>query len=52
MMAQYDVKPEPKDMVFYDAPGILFVVGLVGFDMSCALAAMLPDEKDPVVKWI
>jgi nitroreductase len=35
---QYEAMPEPKDMVYYSAPAVLFVIGLAGFDISCALA--------------
>ena len=38
VMKQYEAMPEPKDMVYYSAPVIIFVVGLKGFDVSCALA--------------
>lgn len=38
IMAQYEAMPEPKDMVYYSAPAILFVIGPKGFDVSCALA--------------
>jgi nitroreductase len=38
VMKQYKAMPEPKDMVYYSAPVILFVIGLKGFDVSCALA--------------
>jgi len=38
VMKQYEATPEPKDMVYYSAPAILFVIGLKGFDVSCALA--------------
>jgi nitroreductase len=38
VMKQYEAMPEPKDMVYYSAPAILFVIGLKGFDVSCALA--------------
>jgi len=38
VMAQYEAMPEPKDMVYYAAPVILFVIGPAGFDVSCALA--------------
>ena len=38
VMKQYEAMPEPKDMVYYSAPVILFVIGLAGFDVSCALA--------------
>jgi nitroreductase len=38
VMQQYEAMDEPKDMVYYSAPVIIFVVGLKGFDVSCALA--------------
>ena len=38
VMMQYKAMPEPKDMVYYSAPVILFVIGLTGYDVSCALA--------------
>ncbi len=38
VMSQYEAMPEPKDMVYYSAPVILFVIGPVGFEVSCALA--------------
>ena len=38
VMMQYEAMPEPKDMVYYSAPVILFVIGPAGFDVSCALA--------------
>ena len=38
VMKQYEAMPGPKDMVYYSAPVILFVIGLAGFDVSCALA--------------
>jgi nitroreductase len=38
VMKQYEAMDEPKDMVYYSAPVILFVIGLAGFDVSCALA--------------
>ena len=38
VMAQYEAMPEPKDMVYYAAPVIVFVIGPKGFDVSCALA--------------
>jgi len=38
IMAQFDAMPEPKDMVYYAAPAIVFVIGPKGFDVSCALA--------------
>ncbi|MFC2079303.1 nitroreductase family protein [Candidatus Bipolaricaulota bacterium] len=38
VMAQYEAMPEPKDMVYYAAPAVVFVIGPKGFDISCALA--------------
>mgnify|MGYP005839030795 CR=1 FL=1 len=38
VMAQFKAMPEPKDMVYYKAPAIVFVIGPKGFDVSCALA--------------
>jgi len=38
VMMQYESMDEPKDMVYYSAPVILFVIGLAGYDVSCALA--------------
>jgi len=38
VMMQYEAMPEPKDMVYYSAPVILFVIGPVGYEVSCALA--------------
>jgi len=38
VMMQYEAMPEPKDLVYYSAPVILFVIGLAGYDVSCALA--------------
>jgi len=38
VMMQYEAMPEPKDMVYYSAPVILFVIGLKSFAVSCALA--------------
>lgn len=38
IMMQYEALPEPKDMVYYYAPVILFVIGLKSFAVSCALA--------------
>ncbi|MFC2095668.1 nitroreductase family protein [Candidatus Bipolaricaulota bacterium] len=38
VMAQYEAMPEPKDMVYYASPAIVFVIGPKGFDVSCALA--------------
>ncbi|NQU95817.1 MAG: nitroreductase family protein [Candidatus Omnitrophica bacterium] len=38
VMMTYKAMEEPKDMVYYSAPAILFVVGPIGHDVSCALA--------------
>jgi len=38
IMKQYDSMKEPKDMVYYFAPVILFVIGLADYAVSCALA--------------
>jgi nitroreductase len=38
VMMQYQAMPEPKDMVYYSAPVILFVIGPTGYAVSCALA--------------
>ena len=38
VMMQYEAMPEPKDLVYYSAPVILFVIGLKSFAISCALA--------------
>jgi len=37
-MRLYEAMDEPKDMVYYSAPVILFVIGPTGCDVSCALA--------------
>ncbi len=37
-MRLYEAMDEPKDMVFYSAPVILFVIGPASFAVSCALA--------------
>jgi len=37
-MRLYEVMDEPKDMVYYSAPIILFVIGLADYAVSCALA--------------
>ncbi|MFX0096447.1 MAG: nitroreductase family protein [Candidatus Hodarchaeota archaeon] len=37
-MRLYEVMDEPKDMVYYSAPVILFVVGPADYAVSCALA--------------
>ena len=38
VMKNYEVMDDPKDMVYYNAPTILFVIGPAGCDVSCALA--------------
>jgi len=38
VMKQYEAMPEPKDMVYYSAPVIIFVIGPANFAVSCALA--------------
>jgi len=38
VMMQYETMDEPKDMVYYSAPVILFVIGPAGYAVSCALA--------------
>ncbi|MBU2540673.1 MAG: nitroreductase family protein [Candidatus Omnitrophica bacterium] len=38
VMKFYKEIGEPKDMVYYSAPVILFVIGPAGSDISCALA--------------
>lgn len=38
VMKQYEAMEEPKDMVYYSAPAVVFVIGPAGFDISCALA--------------
>jgi nitroreductase len=38
IMKLYQLKPEPKDMVYHSAPVILFVIGLKANAVSCALA--------------
>ena len=38
VMALYEVLPEPKDLVYYSAPVILFVIGPTSNAVSCALA--------------
>lgn len=38
IMSQFEAMPEPKDMVYYEAPAIVFVIGPKGFDVSCSLA--------------
>jgi nitroreductase len=37
-MKLYEVMDEPKDMVYYSAPVILFVIGPAAYAVSCALA--------------
>ena len=37
-MRLYEVMDEPKDMIYYSAPAIIFVIGPNGSDVSCALA--------------
>ena len=37
-MRLYEMVDEPKDMVYYSAPVILFVIGLAEYAISCALA--------------
>ena len=38
VMMRYETMDEPKDMVYYGAPVILFVIGLATHAISCALA--------------
>ena len=38
VMTQYEAMDEPKDMVYYSAPVILFAIGLAEHAISCALA--------------
>ena len=38
VMMQYEAMDEPKDMVYYSAPVILFVIGPASYAVSCALA--------------
>jgi nitroreductase len=38
VMRAYEAMPEPKDMVYYSAPVILFVIGPASYAVSCALA--------------
>ena len=38
VMTQFEAMPEPKDMVYYAAPAIVFIIGPKGFDISCSLA--------------
>ncbi|MHA2205034.1 MAG: nitroreductase family protein [Candidatus Thorarchaeota archaeon] len=37
-MKLYEVMDEPKDMVYYSAPVILFIIGPASYAVSCALA--------------
>ena len=38
VMMDYEAMDEPKDMVYYSAPVILFVIGPASYAVSCALA--------------
>jgi nitroreductase len=38
VMKLYEMRPEPKDMVYHSAPVILFVIGPETHAVSCALA--------------
>ena len=38
VMTFYEALPEPKDLVYYSAPVILFVIGPISNAVSCALA--------------
>jgi len=38
VMMHYEAMPEPKDMIYYSAPVILFVIGPASYAVSCALA--------------
>jgi len=38
VMMQYEAMDEPKDMIYYSAPVILFVIGPASYAVSCALA--------------
>jgi nitroreductase len=38
IMTLYEAIPEPKDLVYYGAPVILFVIGPISNAVSCALA--------------
>jgi nitroreductase len=38
VMTLYEALPEPKDLVYYSAPVILFVIGPISNAVSCALA--------------
>ena len=38
VMTLYEMLPEPKDLIYYSAPAILFVIGPKANAVSCALA--------------
>jgi nitroreductase len=38
VMTLYETMPDPKDLIYYSAPIILFVIGPIGNAVSCALA--------------
>jgi nitroreductase len=38
VMTLYETMPEPKDLIYHDAPVILFVIGPISNAVSCALA--------------
>ena len=38
VMGRYQEMAEPKDMIYYSAPAIVFVIGPAGSEISCALA--------------
>jgi len=38
VMVLYEAMPEPKDLVYYSAPVIIFVIGPISNAVSCALA--------------
>jgi nitroreductase len=38
VMTLYEVLPEPKDLVYYSAPVIIFVIGPISNAVSCSLA--------------
>jgi len=38
VMMLYEAMPEPKDLVYYSAPVIIFVIGPISNAVSCALA--------------
>ena len=38
VMTLYEALPEPKDLVYYSAPVIIFVIGPISNAVSCALA--------------